>query len=38
LGNGQATLWRGLCGALARNGHFITFFWEMFRTIALIVI
>ncbi len=25
-GNGHATLWRGLCGALARLGHRITFF------------
>lgn len=25
-GNGHATLWRGLCGALARRGHRITFF------------
>jgi spore maturation protein CgeB len=25
-GNGHATLWRGLSGALARRGHRITFF------------
>jgi spore maturation protein CgeB len=25
-GNGHATLWRGLCNALARQGHEITFF------------
>src|SRR5437660_8837844 len=25
-GNGHATLWRGLCRALARRGHRITFF------------
>ena len=25
-GNGHATIWRGLCGALARQGHDITFF------------
>jgi spore maturation protein CgeB len=25
-GNGHATLWRGLCGALARRGHDIVFF------------
>jgi spore maturation protein CgeB len=25
-GNGHATIWRGLCGALARRGHQITFF------------
>jgi spore maturation protein CgeB len=25
-GNGHATLWRGLCAALARNGHKIVFF------------
>jgi spore maturation protein CgeB len=25
-GNGHATLWRGLCGALARDGHHLTFF------------
>lgn len=25
-GNGHATLWRGLCRALARRGHHITFF------------
>ena len=25
-GNGHATLWRGLCGALARTGHHVTFF------------
>jgi spore maturation protein CgeB len=25
-GNGHATLWRGLCKALVRNGHQITFF------------
>ncbi len=25
-GNGHATIWRGLCGALARRGHHITFF------------
>src|SRR6185369_5803470 len=25
-GNGHATLWRGLCGALARRGHRIAFF------------
>ena len=25
-GNGHATLWRGLCNALAKNGHEITFF------------
>jgi spore maturation protein CgeB len=25
-GNGHATLWRGLCGALARKGHHVTFF------------
>jgi len=25
-GNGHATLWRGLCGALARLGHRVTFF------------
>ena len=25
-GNGHATLWRGLCGALARKGHGVTFF------------
>lgn len=25
-GNGHATLWRGLCGALAARGHRITFF------------
>jgi spore maturation protein CgeB len=25
-GNGHATLWRGLCKALARQGHHITFF------------
>lgn len=25
-GNGHATLWRGLCNALARQGHDITFF------------
>lgn len=25
-GNGHATLWRGLCGALARTGHRVTFF------------
>jgi spore maturation protein CgeB len=25
-GNGHATIWRGLCGALARAGHRITFF------------
>jgi spore maturation protein CgeB len=25
-GNGHATLWRGLCRALAQNGHAVTFF------------
>src|SRR5205085_741363 len=25
-GNGHATLWRGLCGSLARRGHRIIFF------------
>jgi spore maturation protein CgeB len=25
-GNGHATIWRGLCSALARNGHSVTFF------------
>lgn len=25
-GNGHATLWRGLCSALARQGHHVTFF------------
>src|SRR5581483_1696311 len=25
-GNGHATLWRGLCRALAARGHFVTFF------------
>src|SRR6476646_9601616 len=25
-GNGHATLWRGLCGSLARRGHQIVFF------------
>jgi spore maturation protein CgeB len=25
-GNGHATIWRGLCGALARQGHHVTFF------------
>jgi spore maturation protein CgeB len=25
-GNGHATLWRGLCAALARRGHCVTFF------------
>jgi len=25
-GNGHATLWRGLCAALARNGHTVIFF------------
>ncbi len=25
-GNGHATLWRGLCGALARRGHEVVFF------------
>ncbi|HZR57658.1 MAG TPA: glycosyltransferase [Terriglobales bacterium] len=25
-GNGHATIWRGLCGALARQGHQVTFF------------
>ncbi len=25
-GNGHATLWRGLCNALARQGHEVTFF------------
>jgi spore maturation protein CgeB len=25
-GNGHATLWRGLCGALARQGHRVVFF------------
>ena len=25
-GNGHATLWRGLCGALARRGHRVVFF------------
>lgn len=25
-GNGHATLWRGLCGALARRGHDVVFF------------
>ena len=25
-GNGHATLWRGLCRALARRGHFVSFF------------
>lgn len=25
-GNGHATLWRGLCGALARRGHQVVFF------------
>lgn len=25
-GNGHATIWRGLCSALARQGHHITFF------------
>src|SRR5688572_27577052 len=25
-GNGHATLWRGLCKALARRGHAVTFF------------
>ncbi len=25
-GNGHATIWRGLCGALARAGHSVTFF------------
>jgi spore maturation protein CgeB len=25
-GNGHATIWRGLCSALARNGHGVTFF------------
>jgi spore maturation protein CgeB len=25
-GNGHATLWRGLCGALARRGHHVVFF------------
>jgi spore maturation protein CgeB len=25
-GNGHATIWRGLCGALARLGHQVTFF------------
>jgi len=25
-GNGHATLWRGLCRALARRGHHVVFF------------
>ena len=25
-GNGHATLWRGLCGALGRRGHRVVFF------------
>src|SRR5690348_11162458 len=25
-GNGHATLWRGLCGSLARRGHRVVFF------------
>ncbi len=25
-GNGHATLWRGLCAALARRGHEVVFF------------
>ena len=25
-GNGHATLWRGLCAALGRRGHHVTFF------------
>jgi len=25
-GNGHATIWRGLCGALGRSGHSVTFF------------
>src|SRR5438552_2875426 len=25
-GNGHATIWRGLCGALARQRHDVTFF------------
>src|SRR3954454_22309634 len=25
-GNGHATIWRALCGALARRGHTVTFF------------
>jgi spore maturation protein CgeB len=25
-GNGHATIWRGLCGALAKDGHHVTFF------------
>lgn len=25
-GNGHATIWRGLCGALAKRGHQVTFF------------
>lgn len=25
-GNGHATIWRGLCGALARRGHHVVFF------------
>src|SRR3954469_18687912 len=25
-GNGHATLWRGLCGALIRDGHRVVFF------------
>src|SRR5919202_5568040 len=25
-GNGHATIWRGLCGALARRGHRVVFF------------
>src|SRR5436190_10363004 len=25
-GNGHATLWRGLCGALARRGHVVVFY------------
>src|SRR5713101_788891 len=25
-GNGHATLWRGLCNALAKQGHQVTFF------------
>jgi spore maturation protein CgeB len=25
-GNGHATIWRGLCSALAKNGHSVTFF------------
>ena len=25
-GNGHATIWRGLCNALSRQGHQITFF------------